>query len=373
MKKLTFLILSLFTLSLGANAQLRVLSNGHVQVGDWTKTGRFSVAVDTTNTAAILGASDLFSGGTLSFGGRNDVTIKESSVNALSYNMGTQTPKMVLTGRGGIEYVSKPGTVFYFNPVKLPSHQTGGQAEESWEPFVFNISLKAPSYLTTSDARYKKNIESLESLGKGLMDLTPVKYNLAIPAKNGDETMDSETMAKDSKLSKDSEIYSRLSFGFLAQEVREIYPELVYEDEEGMLSLDYNGFIPLLVDEIKSLNAKLDQQQEIIANLTSASKKTKGTAGIENLYGDDNVVLMQNRPNPFKTTTEIKCHLPQEVSEAFICIYDLNGRQQMRLDLRERGDVAVTISGSSLQPGMYIYSLITDGREADSKRMILTE
>ena len=34
---------------------------------------------------------------------------------------------------------------------------------------------------------------------------------------------------------------------------------------------------------------------------------------------------------------------------------------------------SVTIQGSSLQRGMYLYSLIADGQEVDTKRMILTK
>ena len=36
MKKSILTFVGLLALSLGANAQLRVLSNGHVQLGDWT-------------------------------------------------------------------------------------------------------------------------------------------------------------------------------------------------------------------------------------------------------------------------------------------------------------------------------------------------
>ena len=32
-----------------------------------------------------------------------------------------------------------------------------------------------------------------------------------------------------------------------------------------------------------------------------------------------------------------------------------------------------TINGSELQPGLYIYTLVADGKEVDTKRMILTE
>jgi len=34
---------------------------------------------------------------------------------------------------------------------------------------------------------------------------------------------------------------------------------------------------------------------------------------------------------------------------------------------------SLTIEASEFTPGMYIYSLIADGKEIDSKRMIVTE
>lgn len=83
--------------------------------------------------------------------------------------------------------------------------------------------------------------------------------------------------------------------------------------------------------------------------------------------------LSQNRPNPFRTSTVISCVLPDEVSEAFLCVYDLNGNQKMRRDIPQRGSVDITIEGNTLTAGMYIYTLIADGMEIDSKRMILTD
>ena len=34
---------------------------------------------------------------------------------------------------------------------------------------------------------------------------------------------------------------------------------------------------------------------------------------------------------------------------------------------------SITINGATLQPGMYVYSLVVDGHIVDSKRMILTD
>jgi hypothetical protein len=33
----------------------------------------------------------------------------------------------------------------------------------------------------------------------------------------------------------------------------------------------------------------------------------------------------------------------------------------------------ITMSGNSLEPGMYLYALVVDGKEVDTKRMILTK
>ncbi|MDE5806968.1 MAG: tail fiber domain-containing protein [Muribaculaceae bacterium] len=375
MKKLFLTFAGVLALTFGADAQLRVLSNGHVQLGEWnaqylsgalSNSQQFSTDAvinpgvtpayqvnDTTTTIAVLGTnSSNFSGGSIAFGGRKDVMVQEESfTKSLTRPYGV----LSLTGLGGIKYSSSAGTIFSHTPSRTSS---------TAEVFTFGIDVKATKFLTSSDARYKKNVESLESLGGMLEGLTPVSYNLDIPMK------DENGVARKSSA---NTVDDRRSFGFIAQEVREIFPELVYEDSEGMLSVDYNGFIPLLVDAYKELNAKVADQEKTIASLTETNRKLKGTASINDIDSEEAMVLMQNRPNPFKDTTEIRCHLPENVSDALICIYDLNGRQQMRVSIADRGDVAVTVSGSSLQPGIYIYSLIADGREADTKRMILTE
>lgn len=373
MKKILFSFAGVLALTFGANAQLRVLSNGHIQLGDWSGMplqpslspssastdavviGGGTVQIsDTTSTISILGPTrPNYSGGSLTFGGRKDVMISEDKfTKSITVPYGTMT----LTGMGGLKYVASNGTVFSY---------TSPRSTTSEGVFTFSATVKATSYLTTSDARYKKNVESLESMGDMLNDLTPVSYNLDLNL--GKETAEIQNASVASPEN------DRRSFGFIAQEVREIFPDLVYEDEEGMLSVDYQGFIPLLVDAYKALNAKVSEQEKLIASLSETGRKVKGAASVSDLDAEESVVLMQNRPNPFKDVTEIRCYLPESVSDAFICIYDLNGRQQMRLNIADRGDVAVTVSGSSLPAGIYIYTLITDGQEADTKRMILTE
>ena len=51
----------------------------------------------------------------------------------------------------------------------------------------------------------------------------------------------------------------------------------------------------------------------------------------------------------------------------------MNGIELMIKDLSDRGDLKITIDVSTLQKGMYLYTLSVDGKIVDSKRMILTE
>ncbi len=50
--------------------------------------------------------------------------------------------------------------------------------------------------------------------------------------------------------------------GFIAQEVRQVFPDLVAQDPmTGLLSLNYTGLIPYTVEAIKEMNIKIDALQ----------------------------------------------------------------------------------------------------------------
>jgi len=51
----------------------------------------------------------------------------------------------------------------------------------------------------------------------------------------------------------------------------------------------------------------------------------------------------------------------------------LQGKQIKQINIEERGNGSVIINGYELTPGMYMYTLIVDGKEIDTKKMILTE
>ena len=73
------------------------------------------------------------------------------------------------------------------------------------------------------------------------------------------------------------------------------------------------------------------------------------------------------------STTVIDCCVPESVGEALLYVFNMQGQTVETVAVAGRGETKVTIDGSKLQPGMYLYSLVADGMEIDTKRMILTE
>lgn len=47
--------------------------------------------------------------------------------------------------------------------------------------------------------------------------------------------------------------------GFIAQSVKEIIPEVVYEDNKGYLGVNYSGVVPYLVEAIKELKQEIQE------------------------------------------------------------------------------------------------------------------
>lgn len=52
------------------------------------------------------------------------------------------------------------------------------------------------------------------------------------------------------------------SYGFIAQEVKEVLPNVVKENSNGYLAIDYIQFIPLLLQEIKDLNKRVEELEK---------------------------------------------------------------------------------------------------------------
>jgi hypothetical protein len=60
---------------------------------------------------------------------------------------------------------------------------------------------------------------------------------------------------------------SREHLGFIAQEVEELFPQLVMTDDNGYKSVDYGRLTPVLVEAIKEQQAQIDEMRQLIEQL----------------------------------------------------------------------------------------------------------
>jgi hypothetical protein len=99
----------------------------------------------------------------------------------------------------------------------------------------------------TSDRRLKKNIRDFENPMDIITKSRGVRYNW------------NELAGKDTEIE---------MIGVIAQEVQEVLPELVKEDDEtGYLKVSMEGYIPVLIEALKELKTENDDLKSTIQML----------------------------------------------------------------------------------------------------------
>ena len=162
----------------------------------------------------------------------------------------------------------------------------------------------------------------------------------------------------------EKQVISKQHYGLDADQLAEVFPDLVYENEDGTKSINYVEMVPILVQAINEL-------QNEIGELRGGEVKPQTRAADD---ADADVAFLslgENKPNPFSATTAIPVSIPADVQQAFIYVYDLTGKKVLQQDISARGKHDVTLDASALADGMYLYSLIADGRVVQTRRMIV--
>ena len=106
----------------------------------------------------------------------------------------------------------------------------------------------------TSDARFKTNLQAITDALSIVRKLQGVSYDwnrAAFP---------------------DRGFSPRPQIGVIAQEVEKVLPELVSTDAQGFKSVNYTGFIPVLIEGLKQQDTRLDEQDArlVVAEQTLA-------------------------------------------------------------------------------------------------------
>jgi hypothetical protein len=189
-----------------------------------------------------------------------------------------------------------------------------------------------------------------------------------------DETSRIKASSEDYIVSK--ELKDKTIYGFMAEDVEEVAPELVYRDDStASLAIDYIGLIPLLTKAIQEQQAQIEAQQAQIDALlkivsTTAPRSLAFPPETGSAVDLQLPQLQQNAPNPFNQSTQVSFYVPTTAQSAFLQVYDVNGVQKKSLPVSERGSCTVTIQASSLPAGIYFYTLLCDGKPVDTKQMV---
>lgn len=390
MKRFNLLLIAVFTvLAFGTRAQLKVDNLGKVGILTGTSSISSQLQVgDITNynSSTISIGSDFRIGSYNSGAPYSFVSARDNSTRSIGMvlrvqSSGSITNALTILPNGNIGIGSSYSPTYNLDVLGTINAST---------------SVRAAGIVLTSDERLKENITKLSGLSvASLMNLQGVSYRLkpngaSILATGLSQTNDIQSDSVKNQTigqAENTTFYSRNHVGFIAQDLQKVFPELVYSDKDGILSIDYIGLIPILVESIKELENKHKKDSLSFVSLQnkltdleilfiqccekSALKQSENNSGsIESTYTLP--ILYQNTPNPFNQNTTINYYLPENIKTACLYVYNMQGAQIKVFPIVARASGNIIINGNELSPGMYLYSLIADGMEVDTKRMILT-
>ena len=235
-------------------------------------------------------------------------------------------------------------------------------------PGVYKLYVNGNTYVSgtlfvASDNRFKKDVRTFDGALAKVNRLRGVQYEY-----------------RQNEFS-DHSFQAGKTDGFIAQELREVLPELVHEGADGYLAVNYQGIIPVLTEAVKELKAEKDQQlSEMETRLAEKDRQISALearlAKLEAAFdraASPNVearnFLMSNQPNPFSGTTTIKCTIPETVRTAELVVVDLAGREITRQIVAERGQINTEINLATAPTGTYICTLIADGNASGTLKL----
>lgn len=146
-------------------------------------------------------------------------------------------------GHAEIDFINAnavaPGGFFWYDL------ETNGTLNENAR--LVNGVFSVSGLRLTSDRRLKKDIIKVNDASNLVMGLNPVTYN--------------------KKLNLNAMDYDKKEYGFIAQELEHILPELVTKNEKGIRSVDYISLISILTKAFQEQQGKLLQQEQEIKKL----------------------------------------------------------------------------------------------------------
>lgn len=368
--------------------RLRVLSNGNIDmnngllfvnnssasvgIGTLTPSARLQVTTP-SNTTNAIDARNTFTGTV------DRTAVVATSINADGYGIGIQSNGgyigTLASGLGGAYAGTVNGVIGQAIGTGGSRIGVNGQAYNSannntglmYGVFAtanggsfnaagyFDGDVYAGAYLSTSDRKFKKDIQPLQDALDKIMQLKPARYEF------------DQAKFKGMHLPKGRQL------GFVADEMKAVFPELVSAavsparidplsrkktaDAIDYEAVNYQGLIPVLV-------AALQEQQNTITELKERlSALEKDRAAVNTSKG----LLGLVTPNPVRGSARIQYEVPENAANARMLITDALGRSIRVVQLARGG--TIDVDASALAAGVYHCSLVVDGKTVATKKM----
>ena len=144
------------------------------------------------------------------------------------------------------QFVIGLGTVLSWTYKTQSSGLTVQTTSDQNTPVYFNSDLYVAGNLyNTSDAKIKSDIISISNnKSNNVLSLNPVEF-----------TYNSDKSPK------------RVHYGFIAQEVEKVYPELVKNGIGGYKNVNYIEVIPLLLSKMKDMQNEINELKSVVKEL----------------------------------------------------------------------------------------------------------
>lgn len=229
--------------NLSANATQSLFAVDKVVVADFTASGSVSLPSNTVLNLATANTADL------------------SVTNSAVFSTGANTTVSFGNGNGRAT-ITFANAVFdsTFGPANTNINDIGS-ALLSWRTGYFDTSLVVGNTSANTTAVLADNIYARDDLVASYSSDENLKDNIVVldNALNSVESISGYSFDWNSKVGDYRE--GTPDYGVLAQEIENILPNAVTTNGRGYKTVSYNAVIPLLVEAIKELSAKVDRMQ----------------------------------------------------------------------------------------------------------------
>jgi hypothetical protein len=217
----------------GADLDFGAQSTTNITIGHWNTNGTATtrLTIDTSGNTTL--------GGSLSIGGNLTVPNTQAS----NFWIRNTAPTIHLRDTDhNTSFIHCNSNIFYILRGATDA-TTWTQVNGVW-PLQINLTNNNATFggtvTASSDVRFKKNVHTIENALNKTLNLRGVTF----------EKIDTEGT----------------HIGVIAQEVEEVVPEVVFEDDEGKKSVAYGNLVGLLIEAIKELKNEVDELKKSINN-----------------------------------------------------------------------------------------------------------